>query len=235
MKHTLVAALASFVLVSSAAQAALLNSYDFDTLGRGDTLLVGDDLTDNGGTIAGGLYSFTDNQGLRLTAALPDTSNYGIELRFKVIDSIAGYNKLIDFQDLSSDFGLYLLEGTVDFFTALSTSGTVSLGEFVTVGLERSGGSISLFLDGAFLGTATDDSEQAVSLGNILNFFVDDTQVAGESFAGAVDFIRIHNDSSTFGQAPAMPAIPVPASLPMLLSGLGLLSLLRRAGSRQRA
>lgn len=200
----------------SEAQAALLKSYDFNG-NLSDTLGNGVPLTSAEGSISGGRYSFPNNQGLRLTSALPSTTDYGIEMRLRVDDSVDGYNKLIDFQDLSSDLGLYILNGQITFYTLSSRFGRVSVGTDFTLGLARSLGSIEVFLNGTSLFTAADTSNQAVPLSNVLNFFIDDNQTTTgqlESFAGSVDFIRIHNDSSTFGTEPTV--VPEPTSLTFL-------------------
>lgn len=212
-------ALAMVAGLSTTANAALINSYDFNNGSLSDTLGNGLDLIASGGVVSSGRYSFTDNQGLRLTSALPSTTDYGIEIGFQMSDSLSGYNKLIDFQNLGSDIGLYALNGTVNFYTLGSAGGSLSLNTDFTVGIARSAGVVNLFLDGLLLSSFTDPSGQAVSGANILNFFEDDFATGqGESFAGSADFIRIHNDSSTFGAQPAM--IPEPATL--LLVGLGL-------------
>ena len=98
----------NFILTfSSLSHAALINSYDFNG-GLTDTLSTGADLTTSGGTISNGAYDFSANQGLRLTSALPSTTDYGIEFSLTVTDNVNGYNKLIDFSDLASDLGLYI-------------------------------------------------------------------------------------------------------------------------------
>ncbi len=71
------------------------------------------------------------------------------------------------------------------------------------------------------------DGGQVVSAGNIINFFEDDFRTGqGESFSGAADFIRIHDDASTFGTAPS--PVPLPAGFGLLLGALGALGLWRR-------
>jgi hypothetical protein len=219
----LISALAVAVLacMSINANAALIKSYDFNG-DFSDTLGNGFDLTPSGGTVSGGRYSFSDNQGLRLTSALPSTTDYAIELSFQMNDSLSGYNKLIDFQDLVSDNGQYVFRGELSFYDIGPTGGSVLLNTDFTVGLARSAGSIELFLNGTLLGIKADFSGQAVPGSNILNFFEDDTITGqSESFVGSVDFIRIHDDSSTFGTAP----VPEPATLmampwiPLLLLG----------------
>ena len=187
----------------------------------------GSDLVGSGGTVGAQRYSFSNNQGLRLTSALPSTSNYGIEIKMQINDSLAGFNKVIDFQNLASDIGLYILGGAVDFYTVGPTGGTVSLGSDFTLGLARSGGSIEVFLNNASI-FSTADGGQAVSALNILNFFEDDFATGQrESFAGSVDFIRIHEDSSTFGTSPS--PVPVPAAVWFMGSGLlGLMGFSRK-------
>ena len=207
-----------FILISlaflglsvSPANAALLNSYDF-TNDLSDTLGNGNDLVASGGTVGGGRYSFGLNQGLRLTSALPSTTDYGIEVRFLGSDSFNGYNKVFDFQDLTSDHGLYVLNSSVSFYTAAGAAGSVSLNSDFTLGLERTGTTLNGFIDGVSIFSVSDLGGQAVSALNILNFFEDDNATGQrEAFMGSADFIRIHNDSSTF-TAPS--AVPVPAAV----------------------
>lgn len=218
------------ICLAQGAQGAVLKSYDFTT-GLGDTLGAGHDLTANGGTVAGGLYAFGANQGLRLTEALPDTETYAIEMRLRFDDCIAGWAKMLDFQNLASDDGLYLWADRAIFFPISDQFGAVNAGEFFTLGLDRVGGLLTAFLNGTQVFSMPDVGNNAVSVPNILNFFRDDvTGDHSETFAGAVDFIRIHDDRSTFGMAP----VPVPASLPLLAAAMGLFAVMRRSKSAKR-
>ncbi len=199
--------------VAGEVQGALIKSYDFNS-GLSDTLGAGVDLVASGGSVSGGRYHFSSNQGLRLDLALLDTSNYGIEFKVRIDDNLSGYKKLIDFQSLSSDIGLYTLGSQVNFYDGGGYHGTIALGTDFTLGLERKAGTVSIFLNGDLIDSFDDNFyTNAVSSANILNFFVDDFVTSqSESFAGSVDFIRIHQDASTFS------AVPEPSSF--LLVGL---------------
>jgi hypothetical protein len=204
------------VLMTSLAQAALLNSYDFDG-GLADTLGNGLDLVASGGTVADGRYSFTINQGLRLESALPSTANYAIEIRLTVDDSVSGFNKLIDLQDLGSDNGLYVYNGDLRFYNYSNQAGSVVVGAETTVGLARFGSTLEVYQDGSPLFAVNDTQGHGISAANVLNFFEDDTATSqGEAFAGSVDFIRIHDDASTFGTTP----VPLPAAVWLFGSAL---------------
>ncbi len=201
------------LLISISANSALLKSYDFngdltDTLGNGSDLIA------SGGTVNAGNYTFADNQGLLLNSALVDTASYGIEINVQSTNGVIGFRKLIDYQNLASDDGLYIEDGTIRFYNYASFGGAILINTNYTIAIERSAGSISVFLDNVLLFTVADVSNFAVSTGNILNFFEDDTPTAQtESFSGVVNFIRIHDNSSTFGSAPMLaPATPVPFS-----------------------
>jgi len=210
---------------ANGANAALLKSYDFNG-GLSDTLGNGLDLVASGGIVSGGRYGFSPNQGLSLSSALSDTSNYAIEMKLQITDSLSGYNKLIDFQGLSSDIGLYELNGAIDFYTAGPVAGTVTLATDFIVGLARAAGSIEVFLNGTSLFTAADGG-QAISLLNVLNFFEDDTATGQrEAFVGSVDWIRIHDSASTLGETPSVSVVPLPASLPLFGTGLAVLGFL---------
>jgi hypothetical protein len=218
--------LGSALLLSiSAANAALIKSYDFNG-DLSDTLGNGLDLVASGGSVGSGRYSFDHNQGLSLTSALTDTADYGIEIRFQGND-FGDFHKVIDFQGLASEFGLYIGDYAVYFWdSSIWGAGSItnSIEDF-TLGLSRSGGLFEFFLDGVSIPNdppadggppyiPEDPSGIGISEFNILNFFEDD--LAGdnqdESFAGSVDWIRIHDDSSTFGDEP-ISAVPVPAAL----------------------
>lgn len=230
------AVLAGLILSASCfinvANAGLINSYDFN-VDFSDTLGNGNDLTSFGGTIGGGSYSFADNQGLRLTSALTSTSDYAIEINIQNNDDLIGYKKLIDFQDLTSESGLYLYENTLDFYPDDTTAGTYLLNTDLIVGLARSGGTVELFLDGVSVYSFLDVNGEGVSSLNILNFFIDDDNQnsLGESFSGSVNFIRIHDDSSTFGMEPPMTNVPEPGTLTIF--ALGMIGLASRGFKKQ--
>jgi hypothetical protein len=219
--------LGSALLLSvSAANAALIKSYDFNG-DLTDTLLNGEDLVkledDSGGTgsVANGRYTFLADQGLKLTSAFTDNADYGIEIGF-ISSQTTEDHKIIDFQELQSGFGLYIDDGAVNFYDISGGLGIISPdSDPFTIGLSRSGGAISLFLDNMPLQRSpprlpynpADPLGKAVPGNNILHFFVPDTTTFPDlTIAGSVDFIRIHDDSSTFGTQP-ISAVPAPATL----------------------
>lgn len=216
-------------ILSSSANANLINSYDFTT-NLSDTLNNGLNLTASGGEINAGRYSFTDNQGLRLASALPGTTDYAIEIKMQINGNTNNYNKIIDFQDLVSDRGLYINNGLIKFYSAgPANTGAISIDTDFTVGLARAGDSIDVYLNNTLLFSAVDNN-QAVSAANILNFFEDDNATGQrESFTGSVDFIRIHDDASTFS------AVPVPAAVWLFGSSLLGIAGMRKVTSKTSA
>lgn len=221
--------------------AAIISSYDFD-YSLSDTLRVGPDLEALDGVLGANGYEFSESLGLRASGLLPSVEDYAIELGFRVTDSVASYNKLIDFQELGSDYGLYIYSGSLQFYGAGSNVGKIAVDSDVVVGITRQDQKIGLYIDNVLLGSFR-DSGRAVSSSNVLYFFVDDSITRqSESVSGTLDFIRIHEDNSTFGTQPALLApqgqrslngttpVPLPATLWLMLAGLaGLLGMTRRS------
>lgn len=108
-----------------------------------------------------------------------------------------------------------MYDNTLDFYLDDTTAGTYQLNTDFIVGLARSGGTVELFLDGVSVYSFSDVDEEGVSSLNILNFFIDDDNKngLGESFSGSVNFIRIHDDSSSFGVAPPITSVPESGTL----------------------
>ncbi|MEM8844309.1 MAG: hypothetical protein AAGB35_04620 [Pseudomonadota bacterium] len=205
--------LLSIIFTSASVHAALIKSYDFNG-NLSDTLLNGNDLVASGGTINAGRYEFTNNQGLQLSSALENINEYAIEIKFQTNTDSSGYSKLIDYDNLGLDEGLYIFNGGVTFFgNTTTTAGNIPLNTDVIVAISRSADVISVYLNNTFLFSASDDIGRAVPADNNLNFFEDDTfTIQRESFAGSVDYIRIYNEPTTF--------VPVPAAVWLFGSAL---------------
>ena len=126
-----------------------------------------------------------------------------------------------------------MYENTFDFYPDDTTAGTYLLNTDLIVGLARSGGTVELFLDGVSVYSFLDVNGEGVSSLNILNFFIDDDNQnsLGESFSGSVNFIRIHDDSSTFGMEPPMTNVPEPGTLTIF--ALGMIGLASRRFKKQ--
>lgn len=217
------------VIASASANAALLNAYEFDG-DLSDSVGAGPDLVSLGGDVSGGSFVFGANQGLRLTNGLADTSNFAIEFLWRGHQPTAfNFMKLIDFQNLTSDAGLYAEKFLARFNYLPRVGDFNAFGSFTEdqdylVGFERNDNQARVFIDGELALTKALNPGESVPAGNILHFFVDDTlsriRQNSESIEGSVDFIRFHEDASTFS---SVSSVPIPAAAPLLIAGVGLL------------
>ncbi len=212
-------------LMAAPAQAALLHSYDFTT-GLGDTMGTGPSLTSFGGVVSGGTYTFDLQEGLRLVNGLPSSTDYAIEIGITAVDSVSGYNKVLDFLGRSSDFGIYFYNAAVEAYGYGVNGGFVPDNVPFVFSVERSGNLFSAWVNGVLAMTTFDPSNIYAS--NDVHFFMDDSAVSGEALAGSLDYIRIHDTSASFGTEPTLPAVPLPASAVLLLAGLAGLGALRQ-------
>ena len=164
-------------------------TFDADTEdSTGSTALI-----PNGGAIADGRYVFGAGQGLTLNDAVPDATRYTIEMRFRIDDlASAFWKKIVDFNDLAIDEGLYVQGDQVRYYPSPTISLTPLVsGQDATLILARhNDGNVDVYLDGVLQYSETTTSSEPA--GNVLHFFRDDLQtLETEAAAGSVDYLRI--------------------------------------------
>lgn len=151
-------------------------------------------------------YRFTKGCGLVFddsTNGLVASGTYTIELYFK-LDTITGYKKLIDFDSLGKDAGVYNQKGKIVLYPSLTnTDSMITDSVYQYVAITRDAGTKYMYVNcnGKTVGTYTDNSNNYVyGINKKLVFFQDDLGTNGEQTSGAVAMIRISNyamDSAT--------------------------------------
>lgn len=203
MKNIILAVVLSSL--TSAHGAELIHEYTFnqnykDSVGNLDVI-------GNGGVVTAGRYVFDVNQGLTLVDALPDSSTYTIEMNLQV-DSIeigSAYKKLVDFQNLQSDTGLYFLQGALNFYSGLGSGAdtVASSTDAVVVITRQVDGETASYLNGQLQFTLPNEVSQPVE--NILQFFIDDLATSQiESWAGSIDYLRVYDAALTAEEVAAL-------------------------------
>ena len=153
------------------------------------------------GTTGVTVLRFAGGRGLALapTTHVIRSSGYSIELLFR-FDLLAGFRKVIDFKNGSTDEGLYLLDGCLTFFPiekdALTRIGSDS---YVQVVLTRdTADRVVGYLDGVRQ-FAFNDRVGLAKVGGSdgLRFFVDDVTTTQEWSSGSVSQIRLFDQALT--------------------------------------
>jgi hypothetical protein len=190
-------------------------------------------LTALGGTIGGTAYAFAPDQGLSLSSpALASSGTYTVALRFH-FQTITLYRRILDFKNLTSDTGLYVLNANLHFFNEATGSGDpIAADTLVTVAVTRDAATNTFagyvnglqafsFVDGSFLGVLSGP-------GNILYFFRDDNAVGGESSGGGVDRIMIWDNALSGLETATLDlserAVPEPSNV--ILVSVGIIAIL---------
>lgn len=232
--RTIIVGLAAFAATPS--YAALIHSYDFngnlsDSVAGGVALNTS--FTAGGsGAASGGTWSYSAGGGLELASQLPGVV-YTIEMKLGLAD-IGGYRKLISFNTLNVDTGLYNLNGALDLFnTATSPTQTdFAIGQQVVVKLTRDAtGFMTGSVDGVQKFTYADTTGLYTAVSGLW-FVRDDLVQNSEQGAGRLDYIRIYDDAV----GGATGGVPEPASWAMMVLGFSALgyTLRRRPGTRTR-
>lgn len=220
------------VVAPQPASAALLYDYEFNgslaNFGKATGTLV-----NNGGTVGATSLSFGVNQGPSITGITP-LSVYTIDTVF-TFEAVNGYRRIADFLNKSSDSGLYILNGGLNFFTqADGPDNVVTAGSPIRVTFSRDADTVAIGYINGVAQFSFGDTMGLATIGSILHFFQDDNQVGGEASAGSVDYLRIYDIAYTLGTLPPPPvaSVPEPTSWAMLIGGIGLAgSALRRRRS----
>ena len=220
--------------------AVLINEYALR--GNLNDNLGGTPLTSLGGQITSLGYVFAANQGVSLSIPFLSFANFSIELSFK-FDAVTGYRKIADFKSLVEDMGLYVLNGSLNFFP-VTTAPQVDFtpGTNVVVALTRDGttGIVTGYVNGqqrfSFLDTTTLGVTTPGVPSNLILFKDDTATGSTEASGGQLNYLRVYNGALTSTQVAALyaggapQAVPEPAAaLLLLLGGPIVLALVRRS------
>src|SRR5437762_1947838 len=127
---------------------------------------------------------------------------------FKV-DSVAGFVRLVDFKNRTSDNGLYIENGHLENCTSCTNfaANTYVQGVYTRNG----GGTFAGYVNGTLQGQGPDSGNDLVIDGsNILNFFQDDLAAGNEASAGNVARIRLYDAPMTPAQVAALDRLAGP-------------------------
>lgn len=194
--------LALVALMSTAAHAAPvqdathaygLNKSYADELG-------GNPLQAQGGRFTPTRYRFKAGEGLTLSGAVQPT-HYSIQMQLAPAD-VTGYRRLIGFRLAGSDAGLYVNNGSLEFYP-LTTGAPVTFqaDKLANVVITRDAASriVTLYVDGVQQASFEDDQRSAEfdvdpDGNSFARFFIDDN---GEDAAGTLNHLRVFDQVLT--------------------------------------
>ena len=172
-----------------------------------------------GGQITALGYVFAANQGLTFSNQALNPVNYSLEFSFK-LDVVTGDRKLVDFQSLTSNLGVYDRNGVLNFFPnsapgpQIITAGT---NVHVVVTRDNASGTVAGYVNGQLSFSFNDTNSAATANGpnGAFRFFIDDlvtdqTQASG----GTVNYMRFFNGALTQSEVGALFAAGPPLAVP---------------------
>jgi len=145
---------------------------------------------------------------------LPDGA-YSIVMLFRLAQTRA-FAKLVDFEDATSDDGLYSYAGCLNFYPAATgTMDVIGPNGWAQVVLTRGrSGVVVGYVNGIRQFSFTDEMGiAALGDGATLRFFQDDNVTAGEQAAGAVARIRLYAGALTGPEVEALTCAELPSAI----------------------
>ncbi len=235
------------VLLAGAVAHAQTPSHVYDLNGSLADALGGPAITNNsGGVLGANGVSFGINQGLSLSGVLT-SATYSVETQFRLTDT-AGYRKLIDFLNRTSDSGLYNFGGAMTFYPGLgngfANSITPNTSTHLVITRDGVTNAFTGYVNGVSQFSFIDNTGASLFSGpnNIAYFFIDDVTNGGEASAGFVDYVRTYNTPLTQAEVSnrfanrdvTFVAVPEPGSVALLVSAAPLpLAILARRRRKQ--
>jgi hypothetical protein len=218
---------AGWATVASSAGAALRADYQFQntlassvgapppmtSLGFGTNSFATEPV--NGSSQA--VLTFPAENGVQLapTMGVIPNGNYTFVVLFRFAQITSRpWQRIVDFQNGTSDRGLYSHEGSLEVYPyAKGATATIKAQEYVLVVLTRdSAGTVTGYVDGTKQFSYDDSSTQAavIDANNTLRFFRDNESggPSGESSAGAVARIQLYDEALTAEQVTGLPSGP---------------------------
>ncbi len=144
-------------------------------------------------------YRFNTGCGLLYNDATKNfitSGSYTIELYFR-LDTISGYKKLVDFDSLKADAGVYNQNGMLALYPNVTSADSfIGAGVYQYVAITRDATTKKVYLNanGKTKGTYIDAGNvYKPGTSKLISFFRDDNSTSGEQSKGAVALIRISN------------------------------------------
>jgi hypothetical protein len=135
------------------------------------------------------------------------------------LGAVSGYRKYVDFKNRTSDNGVYVLDGNLNFYNFATGAGApIGAGAYRTIVVTRdAGGTVVGYVNGAqALSFADTGGAGLVDAANVLNFFFDDSVTSGEQSDGAVARIQVYDNALSPAEVAGLGLGPPPAIVPAL-------------------
>ncbi len=192
--------------------------HDYQLNGTLTDLVGGPNIVALGGTLIATGYNFGPNQGLNLSSAAVNPAEYSLEIRFQWTVLSGGWQKIVDFHNLTSDVGLYTAGNGLHFLDTAFTGGLFSAHTGYSLVLTRDDATniVRAYLNGNEVWSFVDSANAAVFDGpsKIIRFFQDDTTTGQtQAQSGVIDWIRIYEEVLSPTDVTAIYSTP-PASFP---------------------
>jgi hypothetical protein len=174
----------------------------------------------------------TQQAGLSLnTNGLVTNNNYSVNMVFKFTQGDWAWRRIIDVENRQSDNGFYVDPSNLLSVYPVSNGGATFIeNTYHDVALVNSSGIVSAYIDGTLSFSAATNVMNINNAGNLMNFFLDNTDGGGigEYSSGRVALISLYssaltaNDVAYIASNPFVPSVPEPEEYGMMLLGFGM-------------